>query len=75
MVESMDKKSKYLELAANLKQARIDAGLTQVEVAKELSKPQSYISKIESGEQRIDVIELKEFTRLYRKRVAFFIQL
>jgi transcriptional regulator with XRE-family HTH domain len=40
--------------------ARKKAGLTQLEVAERLGKPQSYVSKVESGERRIDVVELIE---------------
>ncbi|WP_312134396.1 helix-turn-helix transcriptional regulator [Brevundimonas sp.] len=36
---------------------RKEAGLTQVELATRLGKPQSYVSKVERGERRIDVIE------------------
>ncbi|MBI5306663.1 helix-turn-helix domain-containing protein, partial [Candidatus Wolfebacteria bacterium] len=39
-----------------------------------LKKPQSYISKVETGEQRIDVIELKLFADLYKKDLNFFIK-
>jgi hypothetical protein len=55
------------------KQARLDAGLTQIEVAKALRKPQSFVSKIESGEGRVDVVDLSDFARLYRRNVSFFI--
>lgn len=37
--------------------ARKGAGITQQSLAKSLKKPQSYVSKYESGERRIDVIE------------------
>ena len=37
-------------------QARKTAGLTQVELAERLRKPQSYVSKFERGERRLDVI-------------------
>lgn len=36
---------------------RIDAGLTQVELAEKLEKPQSYVSKAELGERRLDFVE------------------
>lgn len=38
-------------------QARQKAELTQAEVAKRLGKPQSYVSKYEGGERRLDVVE------------------
>jgi transcriptional regulator with XRE-family HTH domain len=61
-------------IAERLKQARIKAGFGQVEVAKKLGRTQSYISKIESGQRRFDVLQLKEFARLYKKSLDFFIK-
>ena len=43
-----------------LAEARQDKALTQSEVAARLRKPQSYVSKYESGERRLDVIEFLE---------------
>ena len=43
--------------------------LTQEEVARELGKPQSFVSKSESGERRLDPIELLMFARVYRRRI------
>ncbi len=57
-----------------LKIARIDSGLDQEEVAKLLQKTQSYISKIESGQRRIDVVQLKELAKVYKKSIDFFIK-
>ena len=45
----------FLELLIS---ARKTAGLTQVDVAKRLTRPQSYVSKYENGERRLDVVEL-----------------
>lgn len=42
-----------------LKALRLESGLTQDELASKLGKPQSYVSKYESGERRIDYIEVK----------------
>jgi len=64
----------YEEIINRLKQARIDAGLSQQAVADKLGKPQSYISKIESGERRLDVVEIKKFAEIYKKSVNFFIK-
>jgi len=60
---------RFLEL---LRQAREEAKLTQVEVARKLGRPQSFVSKCESGERRVDVVELAAFARLYGKRVEDF---
>ncbi len=62
------------EIVKRLKQARVEAGLGQVEVAKKLGKTQSYLSKIESGQRRFDVLQLKEFAKLYKKDISFFIK-
>lgn len=43
-----------------LKQVRLGAGLTQFELAQKLEQPQSFISKCESGERRLDILELRE---------------
>lgn len=42
-----------------LKSARLNAGLTQTQLAKRLRVPQSFVSKYESGERRLDLIELR----------------
>ena len=45
-------------LRQRLKEARLDAGLRQVDLAETLGKPQSFVAKIESGERKIDFIEV-----------------
>lgn len=49
----------YPQLCTLLRQLRREAGLTQAEIAKRLDVPQSFVSKYESGERRLDVIELR----------------
>ncbi len=44
-------------LRKELREARLRADLRQIDVATLLSKPQSYVAKVESGERRIDFIE------------------
>lgn len=46
-------------MAALLRQVRSEAGLTQAEVAERIGQGQSYVSKYEAGEQRLDLIELE----------------
>ncbi|MFP5224628.1 MAG: helix-turn-helix domain-containing protein [Actinomycetota bacterium] len=43
-----------------LRVLREDAGLRQSDVADELDRPQSYVSKYERGEQRLDILELRD---------------
>lgn len=61
-------------LAQQLKKAREASGLDQKEVAELLNKTQSYVSKIEAGQRRIDVIQLQEFAKIYKKKIEFFIK-
>ena len=51
---------RYQLLTRRLVSARHAAGLTQEQVAVRLNKPQSFVSKYESGERRLDIIELLE---------------
>lgn len=64
----------YKEIMEKLKQARFDAGLKQEDVARKLKKQQSYVSKIERGERRLDVTELREFVKIYAKDINFFLK-
>ncbi|MCJ7631262.1 helix-turn-helix domain-containing protein [Candidatus Bathyarchaeota archaeon] len=64
----------YREFLSRLCAARIEAGLTQKEVAKFLRKAQSYVSKCESGERRVDVVELRAFASLYNKSINDFLE-
>lgn len=57
MRKSGNRKAQLLEL---LRQVRIEAGLRQVDLAKKLRQPQSFVSKYESGERRLDLLELRQ---------------
>ncbi|MBI3343375.1 MAG: helix-turn-helix transcriptional regulator [Gammaproteobacteria bacterium] len=50
---------KKTRLAALLRQVRLDANLTQLQLAEKIGQTQSYVSKYENGEQRLDLIELE----------------
>lgn len=63
----------YRSLLARLRQARDAAGLTQQQVAKRLKKPQSFVSKSELGERRLDPVELKQLAKVYGKPLQFFL--
>lgn len=60
----------YESLIDRLIKARKDAGLTQVQVSELLKKHQSYISKIETCQRRIDVLEVKALAKVYGADIA-----
>ena len=64
----------YRYLASQLKKARKEAKLTQRQVAKSLGHSQSYISKAEIGQLKLDILELREFAKLYGKKLDFFLK-
>jgi transcriptional regulator with XRE-family HTH domain len=63
----------YAYFVERLVKARLEAGLTQVQVAKKLRRPQSHISNVESGQQRVDVVELQIFAKIYGQNITYFI--
>lgn len=65
----------YAYFVERLRKAREEAGLTQTQVAKKLRRPQSHISNVESGQQRVDVVELQIFAKIYGKDINYFIKL
>lgn len=63
---------RYEEFCTLLRRARAESRLTQEEVAEALGVPQSWVSKCESGERRVDVVELEQFAAVYGKSITFF---
>ena len=57
----MLEREKYECFREELRKARLEAGMLQSELAKVLGKPQSYISKVESGERSLDIIEFLSY--------------
>ena len=51
-------------LAELLRQLRVEAKLRQVDMAAKLDEPQSYVSRYESAEQRLDLIELRRICKV-----------
>ena len=58
ILDFSDHPQRYAHFLKRLRQARKSVGLTQYDVAAALHKPQSFISKVETGERRVDVVEL-----------------
>jgi transcriptional regulator with XRE-family HTH domain len=52
--------SKHAAFLALLRVTREEAGLRQSDVANRLDRPQSFVSKYESGERRLDLLELEQ---------------
>lgn len=63
MVRKAIGSSEHRHLCAVLREARIAAGLSQAEVAEALSVPQSFVSKYERGQRRLDLFELGRWRR------------
>ncbi len=65
--------SEQVKLRATLRQLRLEAGLRQVDLAKRLRQPQSFVSKYESGERRLDLLEVRQVCRALGISLAEFV--
>ena len=57
-----------------IKDCRIEAGLTQAELAKALDRPQSFASDIERGSRRLDLVQLRDVCQVLGVPLATFIE-
>ena len=64
----------YKHFLKRLYKARENAGFTQIEVARRLGKPQSFVSKCEQGERTVDVIDMLKFSKIYNVSLDFFFE-
>lgn len=67
-------KGRYEQFCELLIEARRDAGLSQEALAERLGRPQSYVSKCESGTRRMDVIEFLEIVEAINANPITFIK-
>jgi transcriptional regulator with XRE-family HTH domain len=65
--------SEQAKLQLLLRQMRQDAGLTQEDLAAKLGRPQSFVSKVESGERRLDILELRKVCAAMKVTLANFV--
>lgn len=65
---------KKVRLASLLRQVRLDANLTQLQLAEKIGQAQSYVSKYESGEQRLDLIELEAVCKAVSISLTDFVE-
>lgn len=63
----------YAAFRQQLVRAREASGLTQREVGELLGRHWTYVSKVETGERRIDVVELAQFARVYYRPLSYFV--
>ncbi|MCL6326123.1 helix-turn-helix domain-containing protein [Pectobacterium polaris] len=54
----------YQSVIKVLREARIEKGMTQENLANALGRPQSFVAKIENGERRLDVVEFAHIAHL-----------
>ena len=67
-------KKRYDRLRVMLIEAREEAGLTQVELGARLRRPQSFVSKVERGLRRLDLLEFIEIAKAIGFDPASFIK-
>ena len=65
---------KKAHLASLLRQVRLNANLTQSQLAEKIGQTQSYVSKYESGEQRLDLIELESVCNAVNISLTDFVE-
>jgi transcriptional regulator with XRE-family HTH domain len=63
----------YSALLGLLRAARRSAGLTQAQLAQRLGQSQSFVSKAEVGERRLDVIQLRTICRALGTTLPAFV--
>lgn len=64
----------YKRMIERLKKARKESGLSQTAVGKLFKKDQTFVSKVESGQYRLDPLQLRRFAGIYKKDIKFFLK-
>ena len=64
--------ARYRVFLARLRQARQEAGLTQTDLAQAVKRPQTWVSKCELGERRVDFVELEDLAAALGKPMEWF---
>lgn len=63
----------YRRFVAQLRKAREESGLSQQAVADAMGRSQRFVSRCETGERRVDVIEFRDFCRVYKLPASYFV--
>ena len=61
-------------LVSLLREMRIEAGLTQVDLGGRIEKDQTYVSRYESGQRRLDVLEVREICQVVGVTLEEFVK-
>ncbi len=64
---------RYRQFLKRLQEAREEAGLTQIAVSRKLGQSSNFCSRLESGERRLQVLDLDELSRLYNRPLRYFL--
>jgi transcriptional regulator with XRE-family HTH domain len=64
----------YAVVLRLLKEARKRAGMTQVDFARRLKQSQSFVSKVERGDRRLDVVQLRTICHIFGLTLPEFIE-
>jgi transcriptional regulator with XRE-family HTH domain len=62
------------KLQALLREVRTEAGIRQTDLAERLGQTQSFVSKYESGERRLDILELRDVCEALGLPLAEFVE-
>jgi transcriptional regulator with XRE-family HTH domain len=65
--------AEYAELLMLLREARQTAHLSQVQLAERLGQSQSFVSKVEAGDRRLDLIQLRTICRVLGVSLSSFV--
>ena len=63
----------YTVVLRLLREARQEAGLTQTELAKKLKQSQSFVTKVERGDRRLDIIQLRTMCQTFGLTLTEFV--
>ena len=61
-------------LVSLLREMRMEASLTQVDLAARIEKDQAYVSRYESGQRRLDVLEVREICQAVGSTLEGFVK-
>lgn len=67
-------KAEYQTVLELLREIRTKAGLTQADLSQALERPQSYVSDVERGLRRLDILQLRDYCAACNMRLSAFIR-